>query len=122
MMEIKALARGGAGDRGPCSGSSPRWGRIQLHDDGALRTFLDQPVVCPICHGSELGFYQLASPEDHEQWQFRQARKLVNWQMYRRDHADQRARDGFVSFPASVMGDDRLPPTPPGWWEAGREP
>lgn len=82
------------------------------------RTLKGQPpaaMMCPLCHGP-LSLHWMKST--HEVWKKDQehARQSVNLQMRVRDKGP---TTELIGFSLSAMTDDRLPPTPEGWWARG---
>jgi hypothetical protein len=84
--------------------------RVRLKNHG---TGLPGSVRCPICGGTQLALQSIRTFVEDERTRDRAARARVNWQMYGRDHAV----NGIAAIPFSILKDDRLPPTPAGWWE-----
>ena len=70
-------------------------------------------LTCPACQRPLKVHHVETIGEVHRNAEL-DARQSVLVQMYDRDHA---TPDGFSLTPAHVFFDDRLPPTPPGWWE-----
>jgi hypothetical protein len=83
---------------------------------GALiERFRRQVPRCPICHRATLSVHEVLTLEQSEARDDRAARESVNTQMWQRDHAvddDPWSR----AVPVTVLLDDRLPPTPEGWF------
>jgi hypothetical protein len=87
---------------------------LSLKDDAnTLASFLDRPLRCPICQSADVALEWVRTMDEREDEWDRDARSSVNMQLWARDHR----HEPFLSYPASVVGDERLPPTPPGWWE-----
>jgi hypothetical protein len=86
---------------------------MDLLGDALLR-FLDMELPrCPVCSNEKrrLELLGVQTKDAHENQERLSARGLVAVQMWERDHK------GAIGFPADVLVDERLPPTPPGWWE-----
>jgi hypothetical protein len=79
-----------------------------------LASLLRSPVTCPICHTSELALHSVRTFKEVEDDWDRRARACVNGQMWARDHSLDPA---FPVYDMARACDERLPPTPPGWWE-----
>ena len=90
--------------------------RVDVKDyDKNLITHLEADGLrCPICR-EELKVYAVATKEDAAAADNRVARSLVAQQMYVRDH--QGGASSLVTMPTTVQCDERLPPTPKGWWK-----
>ena len=69
-------------------------------------------LTCPACQQTLKVHQILTFTELHRKDEVR-GRQSVNVQMYSRDH---QKPDVLSLVPVSVFCDDRLPPTPAGWW------
>jgi hypothetical protein len=78
-------------------------------DDGTLVAQLARSQTCPLC-GKALETRGVATIAQYDANAAHTARCSVNTQMYVRDQG------GAAFVPGSVYLDDRLPPTPEGWW------
>jgi hypothetical protein len=67
-------------------------------------------LPCPLC-GHLLKLHYAMDPREHMNEREKEARSSVACQMWVRDSGE----DGI---PLVLFLDDRLPPTPKGWWEA----
>jgi hypothetical protein len=103
----------------------PFLGEIEVycqHADCPIRTVTlytkerDSPTPaalhCPACK-KPLKLHHVHTLDEVERECARDARWSVASQMYSRDHP---SPDGFGVVPGTVFLDDRLPPTPEGWW------
>ena len=81
---------------------------VKDHDKQLLRLLKSHGLTCPLC-GHELKLHWVRTGREDQRHRDEDSRCSVNAQMYRRD------TDGF-SIPCSVLCDDRLPPTPDGWF------
>lgn len=90
---------------------------ITVHVKDYDRTFVKSVIsmvpVCPICR-SPLKVHWVSSAREYVEVQERQARVSVNIQMRHRDNGD-----ALRVECASWYSDDRLPPTPEGWFASG---
>lgn len=90
---------------------SVRQVKVRVKDlDGDKR--LGQIPKCPLC-SAPMNLHDALTFAEEDRHELRNARGSVAVQMYERDHE----RGGIVATPASVFTDDRLPPTPVGWWD-----
>jgi hypothetical protein len=72
---------------------------------------------CPVC-GGRLKLHWVATRQQYAEQRDEDARCDVNAQMYRRDQQAAGANAALVAFTTMArLVDDRLPPTPPGWWD-----
>jgi hypothetical protein len=89
--------------------------RVHLKDpDHELEAMLEgrHPPRCPLCD-TTLALHHVQTAAEHTAaWEVA-ARCSVNTQMWWRD--DPFGVQGLT--PATVLADDRLPPTPAGWWD-----
>ena len=94
--------------------------RLCLKDyaDQAIALIARHGLTCPLC-GAALKVHGVWTRNEQHRHAEARARMSVSEQMYRRDQAatDQVER-GIVLTPLRVLLDDRLPPTPAGWWTA----
>ena len=81
---------------------------IKDHDNILVERLAARQQPCPLC-GKPLNFHQVETFAQREAVDERDARMSVNRQMYLYENPD-----GFV--PGNVLFDDRLPPTPSGWF------
>lgn len=65
-------------------------------------------VLCPVCQ-TPMQVHGAATLSEHERAAAMHARMSVNGQMYERDHSG-------IGAPLRVLIDERLPPTPEGWF------
>lgn len=84
---------------------------IKDHDATIVRDVSVRGICCPVCNGITTVHFAITSRTHHERGE-QLARWSVNEQMYVRDHC----HSGLVVMPVSAMNDDRLPPTPDGWF------
>jgi hypothetical protein len=75
-----------------------------------------QALHCPICHGAALSVHEVLTLDQSGARDAREARESVNTQMWQRDHAID-SNPWSRAVPVAVLLDDRLPPTPEGWFE-----
>ncbi len=85
--------------------------RIKDHDD--LLKHKTPALTCPFCQRPVKVHWAMPRREWTDE-QDRQARMNVNMQMY--------VRDKSPMVPAMLMMDDRLPPTPAGWFDVREHP
>lgn len=88
--------------------------RVHLKDyDQTLLPLLRKRrgLRCPVC-GGRLALHSIQDRDQEQQVRHLEARWSVNAQLWERDH-------GPV-FPVAALCDDRLPPTPPGWFDQTR--
>lgn len=83
--------------------------KIKDHDGVFLQMFERSGLVCPICQG-KLKLHWALTLEEKNTRDERDARGSVNVQMFLRDKQT-------MFFPLSIMLDERLPPTPEGWFD-----
>lgn len=72
-------------------------------------------MSCPVC-SAQLKIHWIQDPYGYARSRERSARESVNCQMYVRDFCD----PDLPVITGDVMGDDRLPPTPEGWFRTRR--
>jgi hypothetical protein len=91
---------------------------LKDYDDEAIALIARHGLLCPLC-GAVLTIHGVRTRNEQHRHAETRARMSVSEQMYRRDQAatDQVER-GIVLTPLRVLLDDRLPPTPAGWWTA----
>lgn len=90
--------------------------RVKDHDETLVADVEREGfgLTCPVC-GKRLAVHWIRDFQTDEEDRDRDARARVNMQMYARD---QRNRgDNLVVFPSHVICDERLPPTPDGWFD-----
>jgi hypothetical protein len=85
--------------------------RIKDYDNDLLQLLSRRGLRCPIC-GEAAKLHDARTMGEHCCQKDQEACMAVNRQMYERDHRPSRL------LPATVLGDDRLPPTPADWWKA----
>jgi hypothetical protein len=87
---------------------------VKDHDSELLT--LARTLRCPLCGRDFLSLHKARTLREYEKEQRLSARGLVALDMWLRDQplSD---RERAVAFPASILSDTRLPPTPPEWWE-----
>jgi hypothetical protein len=86
---------------------------LKDYDGDLLALIRKHGLRCPVC-GPALALHWVHTRAEHRASTERDARMIVNTQLYERDH---KRDDGLVLIPASVFLDDRLPATPADWWE-----
>ena len=86
---------------------------IKDHDHELLPLLKRNGLTCMVCK-APLSFNRAETLGDNGRRRSHEARCSVSRQMYSRDYAD---NSGLCALPMTVFGDDRLPPTPPGWWD-----
>jgi hypothetical protein len=93
---------------------------VKLHAGGPK---LPQQWRCPAC-ASTLTVHEVQSAAEYDRQQAKDARGSVAIAMYLRDQRRTRAPGvdprWLTMYPLSVLLDERLPPTPPGWWDGLR--
>jgi hypothetical protein len=101
--------------RAYCEGYCPaRTFEIEIKDhDDQLLEMVRKGLRCPVCGTRRVAVHAVLTAEERSARSAASARAAVNAQMYTRDHT---APGNLVVIPASRLGDDRLPPTPAGWW------
>lgn len=82
---------------------------IKDHDETLLPLLERRGLSCPVC-GGRLKLHCVAARDDAQLRDDADARVSVALQMYRRDFPD------ALAVSMAVLSDDRLPPTPAGWW------
>ena len=87
--------------------------RVKDHDKAFVETVRRRGLCCPIC-GAPAKMHWIRTDAAQDSADRLEARSSVNMQMYVRDYCE----DGFPVLPGDVIGDDRLPPTPDGWFGA----
>jgi hypothetical protein len=83
---------------------------ILIKDDDEMLLDSQREFVCPICR-EPLKFHVVFTRSEHAAAENRDARRSVNTQMFARD------QNGETGIPIAISVDDRLPPTPDGWWD-----
>ena len=98
---------------GYCRNSSCSIREIEIRVKDHERTFLNEQsrLRCPVCYVS-LTLHWVRTAHEHTLVGEQFARMNVNEQMYVRDLGP-----GLHPVGADVMCDDRLPPTPDGWFD-----
>lgn len=89
--------------------------RIKDYDKSLVRQLSGGGFDCPIC-GQTLALHWIQTAQERDASEAREARSLVNHQMHVRDE-QKRTGKSLVVVPLSLDGDDRLPPTPSGWFD-----
>lgn len=104
VLELEAYCEAG--------GCPARETTIHVKDyDEDLLTLLRarRGLRCPVC-GAPLKLHHAITFREAEAQRRLEARGSVAVEMYARDH-------DTLAVPMAVYLDDRLPPTPPGWWD-----
>jgi len=96
---------------GYCTNSNCMAREIRVHLKNHDDPLLEHAVRCPMCR-SRLKLHWVRTYREEAIEEDKVARRLVNMQMHYRDYPE---RLGVIS--AAVLCDDRLPPTPPGWFD-----
>jgi hypothetical protein len=91
---------------------------VTLHikdlDDELLAALSNRALTCPVCGGG-LVVHWTRTAEEQAAEEETEARRSVNSQMRARDFRRDHGR-GLFSESAAELLDDRLPPTPDGWF------
>jgi len=105
-----------------CSQSGCSVREITIHVKDHDKTFVPhlrkRSLVCPVCGGTNIIVHGLETALEAERQDDASARHSVNRQMLTRDRMAQGEDCAFLT--AAEFGDDRLPPTPPGWFPRPR--
>lgn len=80
---------------------------------------LVRALACPWCGSLRVSVHGAETLDEREASLNRNARERVNVQMLQRDRP---APGGLHVMTIGEFTDDRLPPTPPGWWEKADSP
>ncbi|MGE0359678.1 MAG: hypothetical protein AB7R67_03045 [Vicinamibacterales bacterium] len=90
---------------------------LKDHDATLVPTLRRRAPACPAC-GAALIVHHVHTQAEAERHARRDARASVNLQMRERDAGP----DAVMILPLDDYDDDRLPPTPPGWFGAEARP
>jgi hypothetical protein len=90
---------------------------LKDHDSNLVPHMAHHVVACPIC-SHPVKVHWVRSAHDQARHDEALARSSVNTQMFLRDLPP----DELGAVPASVLCDERLPPTPPGWFDDAPPP
>lgn len=88
---------------------------IRTKDHGTEEPILGEALRCPICGSHVVSIHSVLTDDEQAAVDAEDARRQVNTQMFVRDRIA--SGDMLPLTPVTVLLDDRLPPTPPGWWD-----
>lgn len=90
--------------------------RVKDHDRELLAMIGANGLLCPVCGGA-LALHHVMDTNGRRASEAVAARLSVNAQMYERDQRARNPEQTLVAIPASVLFNNRLPPTPDGWFK-----
>lgn len=88
------------------------------YDDTLSAAVRLRKCPCPFC-GQPLKMHWACGPREEQIRQEQEARCSVNRQMLRRQRLQENPNAKFFAATAAEIVDDRLPPTPDGWFKSG---